>query len=135
MLTVGECTLLLVCGISIPDDEIRHGGALLPGPRSRFFRAHPAPRRLSGYGGPDPVLVEVPMPTPTDPQEKFARIGLFGISTLLIAIGLLFEPVGESPDSGWFELGSLGTRWLIGGMGVGLLVVGTIIEWRNRSIT
>jgi hypothetical protein len=73
------------------------------------------------------------MPTPTKQQETIAMWGLFGIGLLLLVIAIFLDPLGSSPDSGLFDLGPSGTRWLMGALGGALLLGGVWVHFHNRS--
>lgn len=68
------------------------------------------------------------------PQEKTHRIaqrGLLAIGTLLLGIALFADPIGPSPDSGVLDLGSTGTRYLLGVLG-GVFLAGDIAGFFRR---
>ena len=60
----------------------------------------------------------------TKTQKKIEIFGLIGIGLVLLAIALFFDPIGQSPDSGVLDLGSTGSKWLLGTFGVVFLVGG-----------
>jgi hypothetical protein len=47
-------------------------------------------------------------------QERIAKWCLLGIGSLLLLIAIFFDPIGSSPDSGVINLGTTGTKWLLG---------------------
>jgi len=57
-------------------------------------------------------------------QEHIAMLGLFGIGILLLVIAIFFDPIGSFPDTGLFDLGTTGTKWLLGALGAFFLVGG-----------
>lgn len=63
------------------------------------------------------------MTAPTNQQEAIATWSLIAIGLMLLVIAIFLDPVGSSPDSGIVDLGSVGTRWLLGGLG-GVFVLG-----------
>lgn len=72
------------------------------------------------------------MANPTGQRETIARRGLLGIGLLLLVIAVFLDPIGASPDSGVFDLGAVGTRWLLGGLGGALLLAGIWVRFKNR---
>jgi hypothetical protein len=65
------------------------------------------------------------MKDPADQQEIIATWGLLGIGAMLLIVAFFFDPIGESPRTGVFDLGVNGTKWLLGIMG-GLFFLGGI---------
>ena len=61
----------------------------------------------------------------TERQETIAIWMLFGIGALLLAIAFYFDPIGTSPDSGVLDLGSVGTKRLLGCAG-GFCILGGV---------
>jgi hypothetical protein len=58
-------------------------------------------------------------------RSKYVEaIGLFGIGALLLAITALVDPIGGSPDTGVLDLGSGGTKWLLGTFGIFFVAAG-----------
>lgn len=62
------------------------------------------------------------MTDPNRQQDAVATLSLIGIGLLLLSIALFFDPVGKSPDTGVFDLGTVGSKWLLGSLG-GLFVL------------
>jgi hypothetical protein len=58
------------------------------------------------------------MDVSTKNQKKIEALGLIGVGFILLAIALFFDPIGQSPDSGVLDLGSTGSKWLLGTFGV-----------------
>jgi hypothetical protein len=63
-------------------------------------------------------------------HERVATWGLLGIGLLLLGIAIFLDPIGVAPDSGLFDLGSTGTRWLLGSLGCAFILRGvwTVIQ-------
>jgi hypothetical protein len=63
-------------------------------------------------------------------QERVATWGLFGIGLLLLGIAIFLDPIGVAPDSGLFDLGGTGTKWLLGGLGSAFILGGvwTVVQ-------
>ncbi len=72
-------------------------------------------------------MIEPPQP-PQDPRSSWISIGL---GCFFVAIAILFDPIGPSPDTGVFDLGSTGTRCLIGLLGGVFLVAGLVHRVRG----
>ena len=51
-------------------------------------------------------------------------MGLFGIGILLLTIAVFCDPIGSSPDTGVLDLGSSGTKWLLGAFGTSFIAAG-----------
>jgi hypothetical protein len=66
-------------------------------------------------------------------QETVAMWGLYAIAFLLLAIATFLDPIGTSPDSGVFDLGVTGTKWLLGGLGWGFLVGGLWSSFKRKA--
>lgn len=64
------------------------------------------------------------MNTSTKTQKKIEVLGLIGIGFMLLTIALFFDPIGQSPESGVLDLGSMGSKWLLGTFGLIFLVGG-----------
>lgn len=62
-------------------------------------------------------------------------MGLLGIGILLLTIAVFFDPIGSSPDTGVLDLGSRGTKWLLGAFGVSFIAsgIGAIVNARNSK--
>jgi hypothetical protein len=71
------------------------------------------------------------MTTPTKEQETIAMWGLLGIGLLLLVIAIFSAPIGASPDSGVVDLGSTGTKWLLGGLGAAFLLSGFWVHFKK----
>lgn len=67
---------------------------------------------------------------PNDISEPRSTIGLFFVGGLMIALALLFEPIGSNPDTGLIHLNTVQAKWLLGIMG-GLFVLGGIYSARK----
>jgi len=68
-------------------------------------------------------------------QNNPPRDGWFAIALGIFIILLVqyIDPVGSNPDTGWFQLGSSGTRKLIEFMGVFFIAVGLwVFVWRPK---
>jgi predicted phage tail protein len=64
------------------------------------------------------------MNTPSNRSKPVEIIGLLGIGALLLAVAAFVDPVGSSPDTGVLDLGSSGTKWLLGAFGVFFIAAG-----------
>jgi hypothetical protein len=65
-------------------------------------------------------------------NEKVATWFLLGIGLLLIGIALFLDPIGSSPRTGLFDLGIVGTKWLLGIFGLIFFVPGIIGLLKKR---
>jgi nitrate reductase gamma subunit len=73
------------------------------------------------------------MSSPQNKTEVIASWSIFFIGALLLFIALFTDPIGTSPDTGIIDLGTVGTRWLLGGIGSVCLLVGIVALIMNRS--
>ncbi|MBX7228728.1 MAG: hypothetical protein K1X48_03860 [Burkholderiaceae bacterium] len=73
------------------------------------------------------------MSVPSQQQEKITIVSLLGIGLLLLFIAIFLDPIGSFPDSGMFDLGKNGTRWLLASLGAVLLVGGGWIYFNKKS--
>ncbi|RCX11750.1 hypothetical protein [Extensimonas vulgaris] len=64
------------------------------------------------------------MLTPRPPSKRIEITALLGIGALLLFIALFLDPIGNSPDTGVFDLGTRGTKWLLGILGAGFVAAG-----------
>jgi hypothetical protein len=64
------------------------------------------------------------MDVSTKNQKKIEALDLIGVGFILLAIALFFDPIGQSPDSGVLDLGSTGSKWLLGMFGLIFLTGG-----------
>jgi len=72
------------------------------------------------------------MTNPNRRQDAVATSGLIAIGLLLVVIASFFDPVGESPDTGVFDLGTVGSKWLLGLLGIAFLLSGMWSFLKNR---
>jgi uncharacterized membrane protein HdeD (DUF308 family) len=64
------------------------------------------------------------MDAPTNRAKNAEGIALLGIGALLLALAAFVDPMGSSPDTGVIDLGSRGTKWLLGAFGVLFIAAG-----------
>lgn len=63
-------------------------------------------------------------------QKRIETGSLLAIGCLLLAIAWMIDPIGASPDTGVFDLGSTGTRWLLAMFGLFFCAAG-LWSWRK----
>jgi hypothetical protein len=68
----------------------------------------------------------------SDQQKAVAMYGVFGVGALLVVIAVFVDPVGPSPDSGVFDLGPIGTKWLLGVLGGSMVLGGSWLYVREK---
>ena len=73
------------------------------------------------------------MNTPTKRSKQVEVAGLLGIGILLLVIAAFVDPIGSSPDTGVLDLGSSGTKWLLGAFGAFFVAAGTRAFFKARS--
>ncbi|MEO8671161.1 MAG: hypothetical protein ABI411_07580 [Tahibacter sp.] len=66
------------------------------------------------------------MSTPATRSRVVDGIGLLGIGGLLLVLAAMIDPIGSSPDTGVLDLGSGGTRWLLGVCGALFAAAGVV---------
>lgn len=64
------------------------------------------------------------MNAPAGQSKYVAVIGLFGIGALLLCVAVFVDPIGSSPDTGILDLGTRGTKWLLGAFGAVFIAAG-----------
>jgi predicted phage tail protein len=67
------------------------------------------------------------------PNESLGICCLFGLAGLLLCIAIFMDPIGSSPDTGMIDLGSSGTKWLLGGLGAAFALGGVWSLLKNKS--
>jgi hypothetical protein len=65
-------------------------------------------------------------------RDAVATLGLMAIGLLMLVIALFFDPVGESPDTGVVDLGTVGSKWLLGILGSAFIMSGVWSFLKNR---
>ncbi len=73
------------------------------------------------------------MSSPPNQTETIASWCIFLIGALLLFIAIFFDPIGSSPDTGIIDLGTVNTKWLLGGIGSVCLLIGIVALFKNRS--
>ena len=68
------------------------------------------------------------------PNESLGICCVFGLAGLLLFIAIFMDPIGSSPDTGMIDLGSSGSKWLLGGMGAAFALGGVWSLMRNKSL-
>jgi hypothetical protein len=66
-------------------------------------------------------------------ENTVSGLGAIGVGLEILVIGLFFDPIGSSPDTGAINLGVTGTKLLLDAFGIFFLLVGIwgIIKSRN----
>lgn len=64
------------------------------------------------------------MHTPRPSSARIEIAALLGIGALLLFIALFLDPIGSDPDTGVFDLGTRGTKWLLGIFGACFVAAG-----------
>jgi vacuolar-type H+-ATPase subunit I/STV1 len=64
------------------------------------------------------------MSYPRPPSTRIEIAASLGIGVLLLCIALFLDPIGNAPDTGVFDLGTRGTKWLLGILGAGFVAAG-----------
>jgi len=65
--------------------------------------------------------------------EVIASWCIFLIGALLIFIAIFLDPIGSSPESGIIDLGTVGTRRLLGSIGSVCVLIGIVALIKKRS--
>lgn len=73
------------------------------------------------------------MLTPRPPSKRIEIAALLGVGALLLCIALFFDPIGSDPDTGVFDLGTRGTKWLLGILGAGFVAAGVGAMHKAKS--
>lgn len=74
------------------------------------------------------------MTDPSAQQKAATRWGALGVGALLITIAVFTDPMGASPDTGVIDLGSMGTRWLLGILGGAMVLGGIWLSVREKLL-
>jgi hypothetical protein len=73
------------------------------------------------------------MSDPGDQDETIATWALLGIGAMLLIVAFFFDPIGESPRTGIFDLGVTGTKWLLGVFGAVFLAAGAWSFFKQKK--
>jgi hypothetical protein len=73
------------------------------------------------------------MRAPQQNQETKANWLLIAIGLLLIVIGIFFDPIDSSPDTGIIDLGPVGSKWLVGSLGSIFVLAGLWNLFKKHS--
>jgi hypothetical protein len=68
-----------------------------------------------------------------DPKPARVDWGVVAVGGVLMLVAALDNPIGADPDTGIVDLGPVGTRWLLGGGGLGLVLTGLYRRWRGGA--
>lgn len=75
------------------------------------------------------------MNTTPNPLKRVEILSLFGMGVLFLAIAVLSDPIGSNPDTGMFDLGSIGTKRLLGAFGIFFIFSGifTLVKTKQSK--
>lgn len=59
-------------------------------------------------------------------DDAGAAWGLLGIGSLLLIIGLFFDPIGSSPDTGLIDASPQTLKMILGGIGALMFIAGVV---------